>query len=115
MNNVNVKEIERSVAAIKEDAAEAKKTKSVSGSWVFEEGRELDGSEETNGADRGQNNREGEVYCPCSRSLRGGIGKNTETCRRKVSRGRVSHREDTPGSSAENLIHRQERCNEKGT
>ena len=39
MNNVNVKEIERSVAAIKEDAAEAKKTKSVSGSWVFEEGR----------------------------------------------------------------------------
>jgi len=39
MNNVNVKEMERFVAAIQEDAAEAKKTKCVSGSWVFEEGR----------------------------------------------------------------------------
>lgn len=38
MNNVNVKEVERFVAVIEGDAAEAKKTKCVSGSWVFEEG-----------------------------------------------------------------------------
>lgn len=39
LNNINVKEMERFVAAVEEDAAQAKKAKCVSGSWVFEEGR----------------------------------------------------------------------------
>jgi len=38
MNNIDVQEMERFVAAIEEDAAQAKKVKSVSGSWTFEEG-----------------------------------------------------------------------------
>ncbi|TEU13468.1 MAG: OsmC family peroxiredoxin [Anaerolineales bacterium] len=39
MNNVNVQEIERFVSTIQEDPAQAKKTKGVTGSWVFEQGK----------------------------------------------------------------------------
>ncbi len=39
MNNVNVQEMERFVAAIQEDPAQAKKDKRVTGSWVFEQGK----------------------------------------------------------------------------
>jgi len=39
MNNVNVQEIESFVSAIREDPAQAKKDKCVTGSWVFEQGK----------------------------------------------------------------------------
>jgi uncharacterized OsmC-like protein len=38
MNNVNVQELEGFVSTIQKDPAQAKKHKSVTGSWVFEEG-----------------------------------------------------------------------------
>jgi len=39
MNNINVREMERFVATIEKDPAQAKKAKCVTGSWVFEEGK----------------------------------------------------------------------------
>lgn len=39
MNNINMQEIGKFVALIENDASAAKKTKSVKGSWVFEEGK----------------------------------------------------------------------------
>lgn len=39
MNNVNVLEMERFVSTIQEDPGQAKKTKRVTGSWVFEQGK----------------------------------------------------------------------------
>lgn len=38
MNNVNVKEMEKFIAAIRKDPAQAKKEKRVTGSWLFEQG-----------------------------------------------------------------------------
>jgi uncharacterized OsmC-like protein len=38
MNNVNVQEMEKFIAAIREDPAQAKKEKRVTGSWAFEQG-----------------------------------------------------------------------------
>jgi uncharacterized OsmC-like protein len=38
MNNVNVQEMERFIAAIRKDPAQAKKEKRVTGSWAFNEG-----------------------------------------------------------------------------
>lgn len=37
MNNINVPEMERFTAAVKKDSAQAKKSKCITGSWVFED------------------------------------------------------------------------------
>jgi len=39
MNNINIQEVKRFVAAIEKDPAQAKKAKCVTGSWVLEEGK----------------------------------------------------------------------------
>jgi len=39
MNNINVQEMEKFVSTIQEDPAQARKTKRVTGSWAFEEGK----------------------------------------------------------------------------
>ncbi len=39
MNNVNMPEIEKFVSTIEKDASQAKKSKRITGSWVFEEGK----------------------------------------------------------------------------
>ena len=39
MNNVNIQEIERFVSTLEKDPSQAKKSKRLTGSWVFEEGK----------------------------------------------------------------------------
>lgn len=39
MNNVNVQSVEKFVSTIQKDPAQAKKTKRVTGSWIFEQGQ----------------------------------------------------------------------------
>ena len=39
MNNINAQEMEKFLAAVQADPAQAKKEKSVGGAWVFEEGK----------------------------------------------------------------------------
>ena len=38
MNNINIEQLQQFLSAVQEDPAQAKKTKQVTGTWVFEEG-----------------------------------------------------------------------------